>query len=59
MIDFEKLGPIKLYKDDWSYRCGIDMIVGNGEVSVYEHNIEVKSPDCLRRNNATECHRDR
>ena len=49
MIDFEKLGIIRLYEDDWSYSCGMDMEVNNGTVFVYEHNIVEKKPDCLRR----------
>ena len=48
-MNFEKLGNIRLYEDDWSYSCGVDMKVSNGTVFVYEHNIVEKKPDCLRR----------
>jgi len=49
MIDFEKLGVIRLYEDDWSYACGVDLKVKNEKCFVYEHNIVEKEPDCLRR----------
>ena len=49
MIDFEELSNIRLYEDDLSYSCGMDMVVSNGTVFVYEHNIVEKEPDCLRR----------
>ena len=41
-MNFEKLGNIRLYKEDWSYSRGVDMKVSNGTVFVYEHNIVEK-----------------
>ena len=49
MNDLERLGYIQLYENDWDYSCGIEMEIVNGIVSVYEHDIKVKEPDCLRR----------
>ena len=49
MNDLEQLGYIQLYENDWDYSCGIEMEIVNGIVSVYEHNIKEKEPDCLRR----------
>ena len=44
-------GPvsIKLYEDDWSFTCGMNMKVHNGQVTICEHNNETYDPDCYRR----------
>lgn len=42
MTNFENMGIIQLYEDDWSYSCGVDMKVINGTLFAYEHNIVEK-----------------
>ena len=49
MNDLERLGYFQLYENDWDYSCGIEMEIVNGIVSMYEHDIKVKEPDCLSR----------
>ena len=43
MTNLENLGNIQLYEDDWNYCSGMDMEVSSGKVSVYEHNIDIRT----------------